>query len=50
MKSYKIKAGYKVSIIQGQDFNPRMFGYADHIPDSTNYIFYYIKKDDNLKK
>ena len=34
MKINKIKPSYKVSIIHGKDFNPRMFGFADHIPDS----------------
>jgi hypothetical protein len=34
MKINKIKPTYKVSIIQGKEFNPRMFGFADHIPDS----------------
>jgi len=50
MKINKIKPSYKVSIIHGKDFNPRMFGFADHIPDSDQYTFYYVKKDDNLKK
>lgn len=27
-----------------------MFGYSDHVPNSTNYVFYFIKKEDNLKK
>ena len=50
MKINKIKPGFKVSIIHGKNFNPRMFGYADHVPDSVKYIFYYIKKNNNSKK
>ena len=50
MEANDIIPDNKVSIVLGKDFNPRLFGFADHIPASDEFIFYFIKKEENLKK
>ena len=34
MEANDIIPDNKVSIVHGKDFNPRLFGFADHIPAS----------------
>ena len=50
METNDIDSDSKVAIVQGRDFNPREFGFTEHVPTSDQFVFYFIKKDHNLKK
>ena len=44
-----IQPDNSVAVIEGSEFNPQQFGFRDHIPNSTKFRFYFVKKDNNLK-
>ena len=50
MGANDIDPSNQVAIVNGRDFNPREFGYPDHIPASDQFVFYFIKKDVSLKR
>jgi hypothetical protein len=50
MAKNRIEKGHKVSVIDGKDFDARDIGFDQHIPNCTDFVFYYFKKRSEQKK
>jgi hypothetical protein len=40
--NFNILPQSKVAIVDGKVFQPEMFGFASHVPEEKNYIFFYV--------
>ena len=50
MTTHNIEPGNQVAILEGKDFDARKFGHNKMVASSDQFIFYFVKKSQNLKK